>query len=101
MFIVWRGNGLLALAVLAAMCTPCVAGIGQKYESVGALIGGLFGLVGGVLCIRFGRRWNQAGIYHSMYWVPLQGWGYIVLVLAIFGLVTGSVKLINVLSGRA
>jgi len=30
MFLVWRGNGLLAMAALVMMCVPCVAGIGDK-----------------------------------------------------------------------
>lgn len=100
MFLVWRGNGLVAMAAIVAMCVPCVSVIGDKYQPVGALVGGLIGLIGGLLCIRYGRRWNKDGAYHSMYWVPLQAWGYIVLVPAVFGLVTGSVGLLKLLSVR-
>lgn len=97
MFLEWRGNGLIALSVLVFMCIPCVSLIGDKYQPVGWLIGGVIGLIGGPLCIRYGRRWNETGTYHSMYWVPLQGWGYIFLALAIFLLVAGAVGFVKIL----
>jgi hypothetical protein len=96
MFIVWQGNGIVAMAALAAMCIPCVSAIGDKKDMpIGAFVGGVFGAVGAWLCIRYGRRWNHAGTAHSMYWIPLQAWGYIIGVFAAFGLVTGTVGLVK------
>jgi hypothetical protein len=99
-FIVWRGNGLVALAALVAMCVPCVAGVGSEYAPVSAMIGGVLGLVGGLLCVRYGRRWNRGVTSHSMYGVPLQGWGYVLLALAALWFVAGSVGLYRVLTGQ-
>lgn len=99
-FIVWRGNGLVALAALVAMCVPCVAGVGSEYAPVGTMVGGVLGLAGGLLCVRYGRRWNRGATNHSMYGVPLQGWGYVLLVLAALWFVAGSVGLYRVLTGQ-
>jgi len=63
----------------------------QKEHAVGALVGGVLGLIGAYLCIGFGRRWNERENIHTMYWIPLQIWGYIIIPIALFGLASGVV----------
>jgi hypothetical protein len=74
MIIVWRGWGLLAVAVLAAPLTVCGARAGLPPELV-PVLAGLALAAAGAGCWVWGRRWNRGSIRHSLYFVPLQYWG--------------------------
>jgi hypothetical protein len=70
MIIVWRGWGLLAVAVLAGPLAACGA-----HADVAPVLAGSALVAAGAGCWVWGRRWNRGAVRHSLYFVPLQYWG--------------------------
>lgn len=82
MILIWRGWGLLALVVVIPMLASC-GGLGTvqpPWMFLSALTISL--LSGGAVCVYYGNRWNQQEVEHSLYFVPLQTWGWLYLGLA-------------------
>jgi len=77
---VWRGWGPLALVVLFLPLASCGGLMG--WNPFVALLGfGLTTFVGGLVCRHYGRKWNQGSGFHTMYWIPLEVWGWIYIVV--------------------
>ena len=74
MIIIWRGWGLLAVAVLGAPLTVCGAHADLP-SGLAPVLAGLALAAAGACCWAWGRRWNRGSIRHSLYFVPLQYWG--------------------------
>ena len=85
MILIWRGWGLMAVVALLLPLAVC-AGLLEGLPGLAFTLGGVALAAGGVVCIRYGRRWNREGTEHSLYFVPLQAWGWIYL--AVGGLFT-------------
>ncbi len=93
MFIAWSGRGLFAMLILmlsASLPAFGVAMFGEFFPDrnliqyfLPCLGAGLF--IGGVLCWRFGRRWNRhsaEGAEHTLYGLPVEIWGALAIVSA-------------------
>jgi hypothetical protein len=76
MILVWRGWGLLALVALFLPLASC-AGFVDWNPAVAVALGGLTLAVGGLACVRYGRKWNRGSGFHTMYWVPVEHWGWV------------------------
>lgn len=77
MFVSWRGKGPIALACAGLPLATCGGLTGVK---PGWLLGvGILSslMVSGFICWYLGRRWNKGSGYHSLYYIPLEFWGYI------------------------
>jgi len=45
---------------------------------------GVSTMISGAVCVYFGQEWNEASPgYHMMYWIPLEIWGWLWIVLGI------------------
>src|SRR5262245_22997918 len=82
MIFVWRGWGPLALAVLILPVASC-AGLIDYSPVVANALFGMFLLMGGVTCVHLGRKWNRGSGYHSMYWLPLESWGWVYVFIGV------------------
>lgn len=83
MIFVWRGWGPLALVALFVPLASC-GGL-MDWNPVAAIaVTGLTMVAGGLACRHYGRKWNQGSGFHMMYWVPLEYWGWVYIVLGGF-----------------
>jgi hypothetical protein len=78
MIIIWRGWGLLAVAVPAGPLAACGA-----RADVPPVLAGLALAAAGAGCWVWGRRWNRGAVRHSLYFVPLQYWGLAYVALGV------------------
>ena len=86
MIFVWRGRGLLALVALFLPLASC-AGLTDWNPAVAFTLAGVTLAAGGVACLRYGRKWNRGSGFNTMYWVPLENWGWVYMgVGGLFGL---------------
>jgi hypothetical protein len=83
--LIWRGWGLLAVVALFPLLASCAGLIDVEPSWVCLLAAALSLLLGGVVCVYCGTRWNRHGAEHSFYFIPLQAWGW--LYLAVVGLI--------------
>jgi hypothetical protein len=79
-FFVWRGWGPVGLAALILPLVSCV-GFMDWNPPVAMFAFGITLTGGGLVCRHYGRKWNQGSGTHMMYWVPLEVWGWIYLVI--------------------
>jgi len=79
--LIWRGWGLLALVMLFPLLASCAGLIEARPFWLFELAAGLSLLAAGVVCVHYGTRWNRNGAEHSLYFVPLQAWGWVYLAL--------------------
>jgi hypothetical protein len=93
MIFVWRGRGLLGLIALFLPLASC-AGLLDWNVQVASLAGSITLLIGGLVCRHYGRKWNQGSGFHMLYWMPLEIWGLVCIIvgalfslLAVIGLV--------------
>ncbi len=79
MILVWRGWGLLGTTGFVLILAWL--GVGADLEPRGLKVAGLFLSIflSGLLCLDRGLRWNRHGNYHTLYYIPLQFWGYLYL----------------------
>jgi hypothetical protein len=77
-FLFWRGRGLLGIVAIFLPLATC-AGLSDWDRGGALLIGGLTLAGGGWVCRHFGRKWNQGSGFHSLYFLPLEVWGWIYL----------------------
>ena len=82
MILVWRGWGLLGtLGFILALATEgFVSNVEYPWLKVLAVSAGF--LASGLVCVHCGTRWNRPRVFHSLYGLPLQFWGWVDLVLA-------------------
>lgn len=80
MILIWRGWGLLAVVAFFPVLASCagLVDLDSKIPLIFAVSGSL--LLGGGGCVYFGTRWNRDRENHSLYFVPLQVWGWLYLV---------------------
>jgi hypothetical protein len=90
--IIWTGNGIYALIIMmSSVAFPLVGALEfaaayPKLDSMPYIFTAVvFGLIlGGIICFKLGRRWNKNvdfGQYHTLYFVRVEHWGVICLVL--------------------
>ena len=83
---VWRGWGPVAAIALFLPLASC-AGL-MDWDPAVAL--GCFSVslvAGGFACRYYGLKWNQGSGLHTMYWIPLEIWGWIYIAIGgLFGL---------------
>jgi len=94
MIIVWRGWGLVAVAVLAgplAVCGACV----EAHSGLAPVLTGLALAAAGAGCWAWGRRWNRGAVRHSLYFVPLQFWGLGYVAVGLFFTAAGIAALVR------
>jgi len=91
-FLVWRGWGPLALASLI-LPTALLAIVIQWSIPAAMLSYGIAAVVAGAVCIYCRNEWNQGSGEHMMYWIPLEIWGWLWIVLGAVLSITGIVKL--------
>ena len=80
MIIIWRGWGILALFVLFV---PLVTfgGVHDFNQWLALPVAGLaLGGCGGG-CWVYGRKWNQPLTQHSLYFIPLEYWGILFMLV--------------------
>ena len=82
MILIWRGWGLLAAVgfFLTVAAVGVLAKVKPLWLSPVAMFCSL--LASGVFCVHYGTRWNRPVVRHSLYFLPLQVWGWIYFTLA-------------------
>jgi hypothetical protein len=80
--IIWRGYGLLAFGAIVFTLSCCVGGL--EYGRAGFLVAGVVGVACGLPCYVYGRRWNRGTGKHTLYGVPMEIWGAILMALGGF-----------------
>ena len=97
MIFVWRVWGPVA-QVAAFLPLACCSGLMSISPPVAILCSALAFVAGGLVCRYYGLKWNQGSGFHSMYWIPLEIWGWIYIAvggslggLAAFGLIKRAV----------
>lgn len=95
MIFIWRGWGLLAFFVLIPLLASCGGLIELEPSWVFIIAVSLSLLFAGAVCVYCGIRWNRYGVEHSLYFVPLEAWGWIYLAFAglmAFAAVGGAIR---------
>jgi hypothetical protein len=78
--LVWRGWGPVAVVATFLPLASC-AGL-MDWQPMVAMAGcGLSLLAGGLVCRHYGLKWNRGSGFHMMYWIPLEIWGWIYIVV--------------------
>lgn len=94
MILIWRGWGLLAVVALFLPLASC-AGL-MDWNPIVAILGfGVTLVAGGLACRHYGRKWNQGSGFHTMYWIPLEIWGWIYIVIGSLWSMLATVALIK------
>jgi hypothetical protein len=93
MFIVWRGWGLLAVVAAFLPLASC-AGLMDWNPLIAILCCGSTTVASGMICRHYGRKWNQGSGFHTMYWIPLEIWGWIYIVFGGFLALSSAVELL-------
>ncbi|WP_435622736.1 hypothetical protein [Flagellimonas sp.] len=94
--IVWSGRGFLIVLVLLATLFLCISILPNEYRDYGFVISTFS--TGGFSWF-FGRKWNRRnertvideksgqrlkiGTLHTLFWIPMQYWGFVLPVLGI------------------
>lgn len=94
MIFAWRGWGPVA-AVAAFVPLAACGGLMDWNPMVAMVCSGVSLVAGGFACRHYGLRWNQGSGFHSMYWIPLETWGYIYIVLGGFFAVAATIALLK------
>lgn len=98
MILIWRGWGLLAVVALFPLLASCGGLITVEPKWIFAIVASVSLLLAGAVCIFFGSRWNRDRTDHSFYFIPLQVWGWVYLIiLGLQLLVTAVVSIIQVI----
>ena len=101
MILIWRGWGLLALVVLFPVLALCAGmdSVAPKLLIPLLIAASLLG--GGMACVYYGTKWNRPNIVHTLYFLPLQAWGWFYLtIVAAFSLMSfagGALRLSGIL----
>ncbi len=82
MILIWRGWGLLAIVALFPLMASCAGLISVEPFWVFIIASSLSMLLAGAVCVYCGIRWNRHGAEHSLYFVPLEAWGWVYLSFA-------------------
>jgi hypothetical protein len=53
-------------------------------------------LGGGLVCRYYGRKWNKGSGFHMMYWIPLEIWGWLYIVIGAFFSVLATAALFKI-----
>jgi hypothetical protein len=80
MLFVWRGWGYFGLGALFIPLASC-AGLTDWNPVAAITLSGLTLAAGGLACRHYGQKWNQGSRFHMIYWVPLECWGWVYIVL--------------------
>jgi hypothetical protein len=91
---VWRGWGPLGLVVLIPPLVSCVGLLDWNPVAACAAFG-LMPFAGGFACRQYGRKWNRGTGRHMMYWVALETWGLVYMILGGLYGVLGSAALVK------
>lgn len=75
MLFAWRGRGVLGLVALMLPLASC-AGLMDTSPVWAMTLGGVSLFGGGLACYLIGRKWNRGRGIHTMYWAPLENWGW-------------------------
>ncbi len=83
MIVVWRGKG--ALAFVPAYLPAVLFTVLTEFDPMVAMFfAGLSAIGGGIVCIKYGRKWNRGTRFHSLYWMTMQEWGWFYVLLGGF-----------------
>lgn len=80
--VVWRGRGILAF-LTAVPPIACCIGLIDWRPAVAMVVFGTALAIAGLVCRHYGRRWNQGTGTHTMYWIPLEVWGWIYIIVGL------------------
>lgn len=82
MIVIWRGWGLLGFLGLIQFLTAAVflPDVESRWLFLWAVSAGF--VASGLICVHCGTRWNRPVVQHTLYFLRLQFWGWIYLVLA-------------------
>jgi hypothetical protein len=76
--------------VAAFLPLASCGGLMDWNPGVAGLAFGLSAVAGGLVCRHLGLKWNQGSGFHMMYWIPLEIWGWIYIVIgSLFGAAAG------------
>jgi hypothetical protein len=95
MILIWNGLGILALAALVPPVLLFFLFESKGQHGLAHLSAGLALIAGGLGCVVLGRMWNREGTQHSLYFVPLQGWGYAYLPFGLMFAVVGAFEIVR------
>lgn len=89
MIVIWRGWGALALFVMVPVVGSCAGLTGREPGWLLPAALGVTLLAGGAACAYYGTRWNRPFVEHTLYFIPLQVWGWVYIgLVAAAGLAT-------------
>jgi hypothetical protein len=91
---VWRGWGAIAAVATFLPLGSCV-GLLDWNPMVAILCFGVTQVGGGLACRHYGLKWNQGSGFHSMYWIPLEVWGWIYIAVGGFFAVSAAIALVK------
>jgi hypothetical protein len=78
MFVFWRGRGPVVFLAAILPLASCL-GLMDWNPVVAIALAGATAIPGGLACLYFGRKWNQGSGVHMLYWIPVEIWGWILL----------------------
>ncbi len=94
MIFVWRGWGPVAVVAVFLPLASC-AGLMDWNPMVAILSFGVSLVAGGLACRHYGLKWNQGSGFHTMYWIPLEIWGWIYIAAGGFFAVLATIALVK------
>lgn len=77
MILIWSGRGYLGVAVLIPVVASCAGLPTVEPFWVFLCVLAVSFLLAGVVCVYFGTRWNWFATKHTLYFIPLQMWGWV------------------------
>ncbi|HEY1065037.1 MAG TPA: hypothetical protein VGE52_02970 [Pirellulales bacterium] len=94
MFIVWSGAGILAFL---AGCVPIFtfALLVDRHPTFGLNLACAIAIAEGVALRHYGIRWNSEQRVHTLYWIPLEYWGWFYFLTGGLGMAGSTVKAIR------
>ena len=94
MIVFWRGRGPVVFLAAVLPSASCL-GLMDWNPLFAMVLGGAACIPGGLACRYYGKKWNQGSGIHMLYGIPVEIWGWMMLlfgVLMVFLTLAGLIK---------